>query len=223
MTPFRFRAVVAAALLVLATALPAAAQLPVPPGWRWVLDGAAVVSSATDKITDSTVGFARMPPGFHMTTGPGAIFYDPRFFGERQFTLEAQIFHFPNSRGAEYGLFIGGQELEGGAPRYVAFVLRGDGSVAAWEQRGEARRVLAEWRRADAVAPGAKDNVVGNLVRLVVSPKEAVLRVNRLDALVVPLEGVATNGHVGFRVGAGMNLHASTLDLTNRLAPARGE
>lgn len=223
MTNSRFRPLAAAALLLLGSALPAAAQLPVPPGWRWVLDGPAVVSSTTDKITDSTIGFARMPPGFHMTTGPGALFYDPRFFGERQFTLEAQIFHFPNSRGAEYGLFIGGQELDGATPRYVAFVLRGDGSVAAWEQRGGGRRMLAEWRRAEAVHPGGPDDIVGNLVRLVVGPREAVLRVNRLDALVVPLEGLAIDGHVGFRTGPGMNLHASTLDLTNRLAPARGE
>lgn len=208
----------------LAMAGPAAAlQLPVPAGWRWLPDGPAQVSAVTDKITDSTIGFARMPPGFHVTTGPGVVLYEPRYFAERNYVVETEIFHFPNSGAEEYGLFVGGRELEGSRPRYLAFVVRKDGSVAAWEQVGSARRMLAEWRRVEAVAPNDGKEVVRNLLRLAVTPKEAVLRVNRLDALILPLEGVSVDGAFGFRVGRGVNLHASRLDVTHRLAPARGE
>ncbi|MDZ4863319.1 MAG: hypothetical protein SGJ01_07720 [Gemmatimonadota bacterium] len=51
------------------------------------------------------------------------------------------------------------------------------------------------------------------------TPKEAVLKANGLDVLVLPLAGVSLDGQFGFRVGRGVNLHASTLHVTSRLAP----
>ena len=65
--------------------------------------------------------------------------------------------------------------------------------------------------------------MVGNVLRLTVTAREAVLKVNGLDALILPLDGVSLDGQFGFRVGRGMNLHASTLTVTQRLAPVRGQ
>ena len=194
-----------------------------PPGWAWQTDGPVQLTATTDRPTDSLLAFVRMPPGWHMTMGPGGVLFDPRYFAEGSYTLESQYFHFPNSSAAEYGLMVGGRDLAGGGARYVAFVARGDGSVAAWERVGGTDRMLAEWRRADAVRATDGKEVVGNLLRLTVSPKEAVFKVNGLDALILPLEGLSLDGQFGFRVGRGMNLHASTLTVTQRLAPGRGQ
>lgn len=208
-------------LTVLGAAGPLAAQAPA--GWTWHTDAPVTWVASVDKPVDSLLAFVRMPPGWHLTMGPGGVLYEPRYFAEGNYTLEAQYFHFPNSSAAEYGLMVGGQDLSGGGARYVAFVVRGDGSVAAWERVGGRDRMLAEWRRAEAVRPTDGKEVVGNVLRLTVTAREAVLKVNGLDALILPLDGVSLDGQFGFRVGRGMNLHASTLTVTQRLAPVRGQ
>ncbi len=197
-------------------------QAQAPAGWQWLTDAPANWTATTDKPVDSLFSFVWMPPGWHMTMGPGGVLYEPRYFTQGSFILESQIFHFPNSSAAEYGLMVGGKSLDGSGARYVAFVMRGDGSVAAWERVGGRDRMLADWRRAEAVRATDGKEVVGNLLKLTITPKEAVLKANGLDVLIVPLEGLNLDGQFGFRVGRGMNLHASTLNVTQRLAPTRG-
>jgi hypothetical protein len=99
-------------------------------------------------------------------------------------------------------------------------VVRPDGSVAAWDQQGTTRKMLSDWRRVEAVRPNDGKSVIGNVLKLSVTRNEAVLRVNGLDALVLPREGLSLNGQFGFRVGKGVNLHAATYSVTLRLAPA---
>lgn len=201
---------------------PAAAHgLQVPASWRWVTDEPAQISTVTDKVVDSTFTFVRMAPGWHITMGTGAVLFDPRYFTDGPFALESEVFHFPNSANTEYGFFVGGTSLDGASPRYVAFVLRGDGSVSSWERSGGVTRSLVDWRRAEAVIPNDGKDVVRNMVRLVVTKKEAVLKANGLDVLVLPRENLPLDGQFGFRVGRGVNLHVTTLNVTSRLAPTR--
>ncbi len=210
-----------AGLLVLSGLIgaPVAAQgLPVPPTWRWVTDQPAVVAS-TPGASDTTFRFVVMAPGWHVTMGPGGVLFDPRYFAGGAYVVESQIFLFPDSGNEEYGFFVGGSDLDGGAARYLAFVARGDGSVAAWERSGGGTTMLAEWQRAEAVRPGDGKGVVGNLLRLVVTKQEAVLKANGLDVLILPRGDLALDGQFGFRIGRGNNLHASTFNITSRLAP----
>lgn len=199
-----------------------ALQLAPPAGWKWVTDRPAQMSTVPDRQGDTLFTFVRMPPGFHITMGPGGLLYEPRFIAEQRFTLESEMFHFPNSSNEEYGLFVGGTGLEGSSPRYVSFVLRGDGAVSAWERSAAGTRMLSDWRRAEAVIPADGKEAQRNRLRLVVTKQEAVLKVNGLDVLILPLEGLSLDGNFGFRAGAGLNLHVTTLDVTQRLAPVRG-
>jgi hypothetical protein len=199
-----------------------ALQLTPATGWRTVTDRPARLVVTPDKPEESTFTFVPMPPGWHITMGPGGVHFDPRNLGLGDYTIESQIFHFPNSSNGEYGIIVGGRDLEGAAARYVVFAARGDGSVAAWERSGGQNRMLAEWRRADAVHAADGKEIVANLFRLIVTAKEAVLRANGLDALIVPLGGLNLDGQLGFRVGPGVNLHVSALTVTSRLAPGQG-
>jgi hypothetical protein len=207
--------------LALLIPLEGSAQLQSPTTWRWRTDAPAAVTNVPDEVRDSTFAFVEMPPGWHVTMGPGGVLYDPRYFADGAYSIESQIYHFPNSTNAEYGFAVGGRQLEGQQARYVAFVARADGSVAAWEQQGSERRMLSDWKHADAVVPNDGKAVVGNLFRLSVSGGEAILRANGLDVLIVPLEGLALDGQFGFRVGPGVNLHVATYTVQLQLAPAR--
>lgn len=223
MTRFNLRVSGVLLLVALVTGIqPAGAlQLTPPPTWKWLTDRPAQQVSTPDRLPDSEFTFVRMPPGWHISMGPGGVLFDPRYFTETQFSLESEVFHFPNSSNGEYGFFVGGSDLEGGAPRYVSFVFRGDGAVAAWERRAGETRMLSEWYRAEAVIPTEGKEVVRNVMRLVVTKKEAILRANGLDVLILPRESIPLDGQFGFRAGQGVNLHITTLDVTHRLAPER--
>ncbi len=210
----------ATGMLVLITQS-AAAQLSPPPTWKWVTDRPAVNTGVTNKVPDSAFAFVQMPPGWHITMGPGGTLYEPRYFAERAYSLESETFLFPNSANSEYGYVVGGRDLDGAGARYVAFVLRGDGSVSAWERTSGATRIITDWRRADAVIPTDGKSVIRNVVKLTVTPEEAIFRANGLEVLTLPLEGLSLDGQFGFRMGQGVNLHVTTLDVTHRLAPPR--
>jgi len=211
--------------LVLAAACGLAPQvsaqgLPIPPTWRWVTDAPATVTS-TQQLPEGGFRFVQMAPGWHVTMGPGGLLFEPRYFLEGNYLLESEIFLFPDSLNGEYGFFVAGKDLDGAAPAYVVFAVRGDGAVAAWQHAGGTSRMLSDWRPADAVRQGSSTAVVRNVLRLAVSRKEAVFKANGLDVLILPLEGLVLDGQFGFRVGRAVNLHASTLNATSRLAPVR--
>jgi len=208
-------------LALLIVSHPVGAQLAPPPTWKWVTDRPATNMSTSEKLPDSAFTFVQMPPGWHVTMGPGGVLYEPRYFAEAAYSLQSEIFHFPNSTNSEYGFVVGARDLGSPSARYVAIVVRGDGSASAWERTASGTRALAEWRRAEAVIPNDGKDVIRNLVKLTVTSREAVLRVNGLQALILQLEGLSLDGQFGFRVGSGVNLHVTTLDVTQRLAPPR--
>ena len=86
-----------------------------------------------------TLYFVSMPPGWHITTGPGTILYHPAKVCEARCRIEAEIFIFPGQGPGGYGIFLGGFKLDAGrgpdlrrlpaAPRRIAHA-RATGSTA---------------------------------------------------------------------------------------------
>jgi len=64
-------------------------------------------------------------------------------------------------------------------------------------------------------------SVVRNLLRVEVDSAAFRLLVNGQEVLGLPRTGGTVGERFGFRVGQGINLHASSLDLITHLAPAR--
>lgn len=205
------RSIVVAIVAALGTSLHAQ-QPATPDGWQWAVDGSA----------DSGVHFTRMPPGYHITTGPAATLFHAGHQADGIFTLESRIFLFPNSADGEYGLFIGGADLSGAGRSYTAFVARRDGSIAVLRRAGGAVTPVATWVRHDSVKTPGADDAVPNVLRVAVERAAVVFTVNGAEVARVPRDSVATDGLFGFRVGQGVNLHVATLDFTRRLAPPRG-
>lgn len=208
----------ASTAFVLLTASTAHA-LQAPPTWRWVTDAPARLVNTLD-VPDGAFLFRPMPPGWHVTMGPGGVLFDPRYIAEGRFSVETEIFLFPGTTQQEYGLFLGGNGLEDAASRYVAFVVRRDGSAAVIEHRGETERLLAPWIRHEAVLshPGG-EGPVRNVLKVTADGKDIVFRANGLELVTLPRELLSPDGQFGFRIGRGINVHASRLDLLHRLAP----
>lgn len=205
--------------LVLAfVAAPVAAQLQTPPDWRYALDEPArlVVESA---VPDSAWRFVAMPPGWHVTTGPGARLYRPGHAADGHFSLETTVYLFPDPSDAGFGLFLGAEVDDAGVPReQVAFLLRRDGLASVTRHDPDGPAPLVPWVRADSAA-AHEGGVVKYRLGVTADPHEVSFRVNdhpvaTLARAVAPVDGV-----FGLRVGPGLNVHVGALDLTHHLAP----
>lgn len=200
------------------------AQLATPPGWRWVTDAPARHQTSLDPKEGEWL-FGQMPPGWHITTRPAAILFEPTTQTRGRFALEAETFLFPGESPAGFGLLLGGKDLESPGARYVAFLIRRDGSAAVERFTGGAsalRTLLVPWTRHDAIKPQAgKQDTAKNVLRVEVEADGTTLLVNGTAVAKAPREGESLDGLVGFRIGADLNLHITNLDVTARLAPLR--
>jgi hypothetical protein len=157
-----------------------------------------------------------------VTTRPGVLLYHPDHRGRGRFVLESEVFLFPGEAQAEYGVFVGGRDVDStaGAPAYVAFVLRRDGSAAVVRRSSRGEELVAPWTAHAAILPGAKDPVK-NVLRVDVGAATIDFAVNGQPVLSVPRQSVDADGTVGLRLGPGLNLHVTTFDIAFRLAPPR--
>ncbi|HEX4933475.1 MAG TPA: hypothetical protein VFV33_09865 [Gemmatimonadaceae bacterium] len=167
-----------------------------------------------------TVAHTPMPPGWHMTTGPGALLFDPQFTASGRYTVDADIFLFPGTSQSGYGIFVGGQGLDGRSPRYLAFLVRRDGH-AALEYTSDGRTTaLISWAATTAVKPhDGKGEPVLNALSLSIGRDSITISANGQRIGSAPATGLELSGTFGFRVGPDVNLHASKLDLLRHLAP----
>ena len=185
--------------------VPVAGQSKRPATWKVLLDAPSA---------DSVRELSTMPPGWHVTTGPGALFYDPAWQVGATDTVHVEVFLFPDSGPEEYGVFVSGKELEA-SPRGVLVVLRRDGQLAVFRRNGASRETLVPWTAHASIAalPSDPKDAVKNVIRL--EPTAAGVAVSVNGAVVTTLAGTAV-GQAGLRVGGGMNLHVSKFDVRRK-------
>jgi hypothetical protein len=206
---------------VLAGAGAAAGQeMETPPDWRWRLDAPARLVTEQE-VGDSAWRFVMMPPGWHVTTGPGVLLYDPAERATGRYSLAADFVLFPNPSESGFGLFLCGTRLEGDTASYVAVLLRHDGAVSIMARDGDRETTLAPWSVHEAVKPYPGSGVVTNRLRVSVLADSVAVFVNDTAVTGAALGGRRTDGRFGFRIGGGINMHLTILDYTRHLAPAR--
>lgn len=164
---------------------------------------------------DSTYAFDPMPPGWHVTMGPGAVLSDSMYRAEGRFAVEAEIFLFPNSAPAEYGIVLGRRGRE-----WTGFLARRDGSAAIVRQGRGGMQPLVAWAAHDSVPkPGAEPARVVLRVEAEMDSTHFMVNGQRVGAIA---RTSLHDGAFGLRVGPGVNVHVSRLDYTRQLAPPRG-
>lgn len=211
-----------AALVVptLAAAQQPAAPPLTPPGWSWRTDQPATPQKGNSgKVGDSAFEFVHMAPGWHITMGPGGTLFDPRERVDGRFVVEGEMILFPDASEGEYGVFVGGQALDGAAARWTAFVVRGDGSAAVMRHDAGTTTLLLPWAPHAAVKPKPSGATAKNYVTVRAEPDSVRFLVNGERIAVWPRSALEIDGAFGFRIGRGVNLHITNLDATRRLAP----
>ena len=170
-------------------------------GWQ------ARTDSGRADIND--LSFREMGGGFHVTTGPAAIFWNPSNTGSGTYTLSATFTQTKaSSHLNSFGLFFGGQDLDGDGQRYTYFLIREDGQFLLKTRMGsETENVAGEWAAHDAV--NALDGRMTNSISVEVGASNVRFLSNGTEVASVPKAGLAVDGVAGVRFSHQLDVHVS--------------
>ncbi len=212
------RTIVGCALIAGVSPIPAHAQMMFPPGWKWTTDAPAKAIIG-DAVGDTAWRFTQMTPGWHVTTRPAALIYDSTTQASGRYAVESVQILFPGTSQSGYGLFVGGRDLDAAGAQYIAFLVRRDGQVAVERRAGGQTTTLAAWKPAAAVKLAPKpEETVSNTLRVSVELDSLRFSVNAQPVTAIPRRDLPIDGYFGFRTGADINMHITTLDFMRRLA-----
>ncbi|HSW28563.1 MAG TPA: hypothetical protein VLH75_03620 [Longimicrobiales bacterium] len=198
-------------LAVLLAAPLASQDLKRPEGWKVRFDRAGSTEAELET-------FVSMPPGWHITTGPAGIFWDPALSAMGEFRAEMEVFLFdPQGRREAFGIFFGGKDLEGPGQEYAYFVVREGGEFLVKHRRGTDTPTLVEWTGHDAIASFAErgdDSTAKNVLTVEAGADTVRFLVNGAEVAKLPRSRLPVEGVVGIRVNHALNLHVSRPEVT---------
>ncbi len=189
---------------------PVGENLDVPPDWIVRLDqpDPDVVIGREEEGSD--IRFVAMTPGWHITTGPRAIYYHPASTAEGSFTARASIYLFPpGERNEAFGLFIGGVDLDRDTQQYLYFLIRRSGEFLIKRRAGADTEVVREWAAHEAINPYTKETkgTVNNILAVRAGADSVSFLVNDVEVASLPRSEVEVDGIVGLRINHALNLH----------------
>jgi len=172
-----------------------------PAGWQMRLD--------TAQAKPDAVRFSTMGSGFHVMTGPAAIFYRPSDT-PRSGTYQVQATFTqmePTAHGEAYGLFIGGSDLQGAGQKYTYFLIRQDGQFLVKRRAGAQTPSVTDWTANAAVkkTEGATKGI--NTLAIAVTPDKVRFLVNGTEVSSAATSQVDATGIAGLRVNHNLNVH----------------
>lgn len=163
--------------------------------------------------------FETMAPGWHITTGPAVILWQPTAVAEGDFRVEMEVHLFdPGNRREAFGIFMGGSDLHGDGQRYSYILLREGGQYLVKKRDGAETPTLVGWTGHPAIRSWADRTDGGSTVlnHLVVEAAgdRVVVSVNGQEVATLDRNDLDTRGIVGMRVNHGLDLHVSRFEVT---------
>jgi hypothetical protein len=118
-------------------------------------------------------------------------------------------------------VFVGGDRLEADDAVWTSFEIGHDGTwvVRTREYRGGAQGAVivdvAGPETGPVVLPTAEDPTGKNVLAVEAGAEGVRFLLNGETVVTLPRTGLSLDGVAGFRVGTGLNVHLTTLDLTS--------
>jgi len=171
-------------------------------GWQTRLD--------RGQANAEELSFRAMGDGFHVTTGPHAIFWNSANTGSGTYELSATFMQTkPSSHPNSYGLFFGGRALDGARQAYTYFLIREDGQFLVKKRMGEETEdVTAGWARHAAVN-GLENGQQRNRLSVEVGATNVRFLSNGTEVASVPKAGLSVNGVAGVRFSHQLDVHVA--------------
>lgn len=187
---------------------PAGGDGSLPAGWALRPDGKADARNAKVVATNK---------GLHVTTGPAVILSRGDTRGSGPFhTLATFTLTKPSAHAEGYGLFFGGDGLDGESQSYTYFLVRQDGSYLVKRRDGaKTSDVSKGWTPHPAVKqPDAKGSSMNLLeVDNKSDPAKVTFKVNGQDVYTTDPKTVGVDGVVGLRVNHNLDVVVEGFDV----------
>jgi hypothetical protein len=199
------RLALVALVLGLVSAPALAQELERPADWKLRFDRPA---------PDSAVYFVSMPPGWHITTGPAGILYDPSVTAKDEYRVRSEIFLFPGERREGFGIFVGGENLESDSQSYLYFLIRKDGRYLIKHRAGSETHVIVPWTAHEAIVKHeGGEETAKNELGIECGSEIVDFFVNGEKVNSLPRSQTNVDGIVGLRVNHSLNLHVTDLSV----------
>jgi hypothetical protein len=180
-----------------------------PAGWMGRTD------RATDKLTDAK--FVAMGPGYHVTSGPAAIYWNPKTVTSGPFTATTTLTQTKAPTHPEaYGIFFMGKDLDAPTQSYMYFIVRGDGKYMVNHRAGAEVHKIVPWTDNAAIVKADANGKATNKLTVDATKADSVrLLVNGTQVVALPANQFGgTNGLVGLRVNHNLDVHIGELTVT---------
>jgi hypothetical protein len=199
---------------------------------KTVADGGVKVTGWTGRIDPqaakagrniSEAKFIAMGPGFHVTAGPAAIYWNPANTAKGNYTVTSTFTQTKAATHPEgYGIIISGQNLDAANQSYLYFVVRQDGKNLINHRANDSTvHKLVDWTANPAVKAIGADGKATNTLSVVVGADKLSFLVNGVEVNSLPRSQVdaagpqsGTSGIVGFRVNHNLDVHIDGLSIT---------
>lgn len=186
-----------------------------PDGWMMRFDparGNAPVPPMT------AISFVTMEGGYHVKSGPAAIYYNPKDMAHGQFAATATFKQAKSMLHEAFGIFVGGKNLQDSAQTYLYFVIKPfDGSmlIARRTQFAGAPRPVALVPETPSSPEAAihrdspSDGSATNTLLIHVAKDTVHFAINGkvVKAIAKSDLGMSIDGQAGLRINHNMDLH----------------
>jgi len=180
-----------------------------PTGWMGRTD------RPNTKLSDAK--FVTMGAGFHVTSGPAAIYWKDANKVSGPFTASATFAQTKAPMHPEaYGMFFMGTDLQAPSQSYAYLLVRGDGKVMVKRRAGAELHTILDWTENAAVHKADANGKATNMLTVDATKPDSVrLLVNGTQVAALPGSHVgSTNGVVGLRVNHNLDVHISDFTVT---------
>ncbi|MEO6525413.1 MAG: hypothetical protein ABIP93_02180 [Gemmatimonadaceae bacterium] len=186
-----------------------AGKTPLPAGWSGRTD------RPNDKLSDAK--FVTMGSGFHVTSGPAAIYWNAHHTAAGPFVATASLTQTKAPMHPEaYGIIFMGKKLDAADQSYMYFIVRQDGKFMVNHRAGAEVHKLVPWTDHAAVHKADAAGKATNALTVDASKADSVrLLVNGTQVHALPANQFGgTDGLVGLRVNHNLDVHVGEFSLT---------
>lgn len=192
-----------------------------PKGWMLRFDPIAARPGQPPRPQPemTAIKFETMGSGFHITSGPAAIYYNSGDIGKEQYSVTATFGQRKSMSHEVFGVFIGGTNLQDSTQNYLYFVVRpldGMAMVSHRTSNGRPKALLPYFASSAINKDDPTDGHATNTLTIQVAKDSVHFMANGKQVAALAksqLDGASTEGQVGIRVNHNMDLHISDYKL----------
>ena len=184
---------------------------PLPSGWMGRTDDKSA------KIDEAK--FVTMGKGYHVTSGPAAIYWSAKDKVSGPFTATTTLSQTKAPEHPEaYGIFFGGKNLIDASQTYYYLLVRGDGKFMVNHRAGSAVHKIVGWTDNAAIKKADAKGAATNTLTVDASKADSVrLKVNGTQVAALSAKDVSGNGDlVGLRVNHNLDVHVGEFTVTRK-------